>query len=978
MESPSKSVRFSFFIWRAAPDVPSVGYVVDAPGLALAPQADGSIAMVAADGATVGSIPHPYAVDSTPDALAGGGRYTDAVTLTLGADGRTVTATVDAAWLKTAVYPVYVDPTMAWTYNAGSSAYGDAHTASNYTNSNFANYARPDSPYYYEMWNGTDPSGTSGTSYDFLRWDLSAYTNVTVDSASLALYPYHQYYNAPATETTYVRRVAGPWTENGIKWSNQPVYGTPTATAACVEGSWCTWDVAAIAQGWLKGAYAGFSPDANNGFQVDTIGKNSTYWKRFISSENGGTTRPKLTMTYHVPTVTAAPKTAFSADRSFAWTYADSGSLAQTRFEVQLSTDGGTTWPAALDSGDTAGTAPTWTAPATMVLTDLAAYTWHVRVYNGTSWSAYSAVSAFTFDAWQRGQEDYLSEVPYDLGGGWNLGIGVHNGAATLSRSFFSIPSYGPPQAFELAYSSAGPADSVLGYGWSSNLTQYLSFENGLVIWHRADGGRVAFPAAGGTAYGGHFETLATGATFVITAKDQSTLTFGPQAQGGHLLSIANRFGKALTVAGWGTSSVTATDPSGRQTLLTIGTTQVTVRDSAMRTWTLTLDGTTHDLLSITEPDPDGAGPLPAAVSTFTYTGNALNKVARARRAADGTTATITWTLGYNTAGQVSSIGDPALGLRELDGINYTSGTTYSKNLGMATVNGHPVQVYAVTTYTLDARGRPTTIARPEGVTTTLAYADPLAWNATSSSTPSGGGTAISTWVYDAHGNVTTQVDPIDAGTSRITKTTYDSVTNDVQSVWEATGVANSATTPDQLVTTYGYTGGHLTSVDVNCTSTLDAMPVYASGCTGFGTHDASTNLVTTYGYNAHEQLETETDPAGRVTRHVYDAGSATGPGNETATIRNYLAGEASTADRNVTTTFTFDEGATPDAGLVTTQTDPDGGITSSAYNQLGELESETAVGDTSIPTLVTTTSHDQLGNVLTETDPIDASTVVS
>ena len=50
------------------------------------------------------------------------------------------------------------------------------------------------------MWNGTDPSGTSGTSYDFLRWDLTAYRYVTVDSASLALLPYQsvQIYQRPA------------------------------------------------------------------------------------------------------------------------------------------------------------------------------------------------------------------------------------------------------------------------------------------------------------------------------------------------------------------------------------------------------------------------------------------------------------------------------------------------------------------------------------------------------------------------------------------------------------------------------------------------------------------------------------------------------------------------------------------------------------------------------------------------------------
>jgi hypothetical protein len=143
----------SFFIWKVVPAVPAISYLVDAGDLTLVARADGSIGLVDPSGTTVARIPRPYAVDSTPDVFAGGGRFTDKVSLSLGADGRTVTVSVDPTWLKTAVYPVYLDPTTSWA-NAGSLSYGDAHIASNYPNTNYSNYVRPDSPYepYWVSW----------------------------------------------------------------------------------------------------------------------------------------------------------------------------------------------------------------------------------------------------------------------------------------------------------------------------------------------------------------------------------------------------------------------------------------------------------------------------------------------------------------------------------------------------------------------------------------------------------------------------------------------------------------------------------------------------------------------------------------------------------------------------------------------------------------------------------------------------------
>ncbi|MEI7744799.1 MAG: hypothetical protein WCK58_13750, partial [Chloroflexota bacterium] len=483
----------------------------------------------------------------------------------------------------------------------------------------------------------------------------------------------------------------------------------------------------------------------------------------------------------------------------------------------------------------------------------------------------------------------------------------------------------------------------------------------------------------------------AVGSTLVITATDQSTLAFGTEAQGGRLLAIGNRFGTTLALAGWGTTTVTATDASGRATTLHVDTPNSRVdwvQDSADRRWTLAYTGTgcSGDLCAITEPDPDGTGPLPAPATAFTYTAShQLLTVKRDRRAADGTSATITWTLGYDAAGRVDLVHDP-ISIRYPDRFEYGAGTvTYKKYLY---VSVQPIVYhYAVTTYTLDARGRPTVIAQPEGVTTTLGYTDPVIWNATSSSTPSDAGTATTTWDWDDHGNLLTESRPVDATTSVTTVSTYDAATNDLRTRTEADNDASTRT-----VTRYDYDpAGHLVSENRNCTSSGTTIPGQGQGgsCTGAGTQDASTNVITRYAYTTHDQLASEQDPRGFVTKHLYDT-----HGNETAVIANctssgpnppspfdtctavFDAGGSSLinagtrdASTNVLTLTAYDTATVAgNAGLPTSTTDAIGRSTSYTYNTLGEQLAETLPGDTSVPVQTTSTEYDQLGNVLRET----------
>ena len=382
----------SFFVLAVAPKDPTITFLVDAPGLTLvADKRSGSIGLVDGTGTRIGSFLKPYAVDSTPDEFTGGGRITSEVAYTLSTIGGlpALTVSVDPAWLASAVYPVYVDPTI---YNNGSTTYGDAHVNQGNPSLNYANYQRPDSPGYYEMWLGESPSDSTYYNEAYIKFDLSTIAGTTIDSANLEVRPYHQYYNAPTSTTTWLRRVTATWAENTIKWSNKPAVATGSVdTAACVEGQQCAFAITALVRGWLDGTYT------NHGIRLDENGNGPTYWKRLIASEQQTTTRPRLIVTNHIPVATPTTPAGWRNSRALTWSYSDAASHAQANYEFDV--DNNSDFSSLVyDGPSTAGAATSAAIPGTVALTSGTTYYWRVRVRDGTSWSAWAS-SSFQWDA---------------------------------------------------------------------------------------------------------------------------------------------------------------------------------------------------------------------------------------------------------------------------------------------------------------------------------------------------------------------------------------------------------------------------------------------------------------------------------------------------------------------------------------------------------------------------------------------------
>ena len=961
----------TFLVLAAVPTRPSWTFAVDLPqGARLLANDAGGVDILDAAGAIRMQIAAPWAVDSTPDEYTGSGRTTTALHYTLGELDGTPTLTVnldDPAWLASAVYPVYVDPSTT-IYNEGTNSNGDTFANKGNKSMNYANYQRPDSPYYHEMWLGESPSDSSYYNEAYINWATGVLEDLGIDSATVKIRPYHQYYNAPTTTRTWLRQVTSDWAQNTLTWNERPNVDRTTYIdrSDCVEGSDCSFDVTALVRKWADDTAADY------GIELDENDNGPTYWKRLIASEDGTNSKiPRLVVTYHTITTTA---TTPSLSPAITWTYADANSLAQTRYYVRIYSDAGMTQQV-LSTGYVSSSATAYSQPPGL-LSDLTTYYYEVRAGNDTGASPW-ATGSFTYDA-HVGDEAYYTRVPYDLGGDWSLDVGVHNGELRLSRDLFSIPSYGPGQVLALSYSSVrATATGRFGVGWSSNLTQHLTFNtpSGSTMWHRADGGRVAFPSAGGAAAAGHYETLAiAGSEATVTTRDQTRYVF-ESSGAGRLKRVENRFGKALTLV-WTTTSATATDASGRVTTLTINATdnRITgVTDSAGRSWAFgyTGSGVSSDLTCITDPA--------SKVTRLAYSDHDLASITRGSAANCSSGGDNTWSVAYSSGG-VSSITSPEVSHPDL--FTYGTGSTTWRQV----YDDASPPLYADTVYTLDTGRRGWVTSTEDAEEAVTARTFDANGNVLTETSPDDG-LVVVTYDYDSYGNVTREervlkrASETEAAVLAVTRYTYNA-TNDVLT---RTDADNDAAT--RTVTRYTYESGHLTSENRNCTTSGTTIPGEGQGgtCTGDGTRDASTNVITSYAYTANDQLAAEQDPRGYVTKHVYDT-----YGNETAVIANCTSsgttlpddewdectttgtadGGTHDAQTNVVTTTVYNQGTTAGkAGLPTSTTDALGRQTDYTYDVMGRPWTEALPGDTAIPALTRTTTYDLYGNVLTEVE---------
>ncbi len=210
----------------------------------------------------------------------------------------------------------------------------------------------------------------------------------------------------------------------------------------------------------------------------------------------------------------------------------------------------------------------------------------------------------------------------------------------------------------------------------------------------------------------------------------------------------------------------------------------------------------------------------------------------------------------------------------------------------------------------------------------------------------------ITTYVYDAKGNVTSHVDALNGTTAY----TYDANDNEL-TIRDANGLTTTRTfdaNNNQLTeanalghtTTYAYAPntrnvtkitdarGKVTDIGYAGNGNLLSLKDGAGNVTSLG-YDASGNLTslknhlnqeTKYVYDAKGRKTEETDPAGTKTTYTHDAN-----GNVlTTTTTRVVNGSGGPVSQTITTTRQVDAD-----GNVTLETDSAGGITRTTYNAL-------------------------------------------
>ncbi|MGH2967076.1 MAG: DNRLRE domain-containing protein, partial [Solirubrobacterales bacterium] len=617
-------------------------FAIDAPGLTLSLEADGAIVYRNADGQPVARMPAPYAVDSTPDEFLGSGRTTMNVSYSLGktADGTpTVTVSLDDPdWLAKAVYPVYVDPP-TYIYNAGTNTYGDSSVSQAWPTANYANYNRPDSPYYYEMWLGMDPTNSTNVNYDFVRFDLSSIGDVTIDSAIIEVDPYHQYYNAPTSTTTWMRQVTASWTESGVTWNNKPAVASGYVdTAACVEAVECAFTADTLVQGWVSGTIA------NYGVRFDENGNGGTYWKRLLASEQGGTSVPKVVVNFHVPTATIVSPTSWTNSRNVSWTYADASSDAQTDWSADVASDAAFTSILANGSWSGTGTATSSAIPAAVALTGGTTYYWRVKVKDGTSWSVYdsssfgwdtTAPTNVTFTAPSAQVEQTSTSYTF----AWTAGTDGQSGVAGYQR-VFQTAAIASADVCSTSWSNVtdhlvGAATSITESGvltagscWreavrtNDNAGNYAAWVYAAAVL--VDTSAPAAPAVTATGTGVH-QGAANGIVY-FKGGSATTLTLAADGTDNESGIASSTFGALSATTGWSptTASTVSGDPASKaysltsaavSTSLSVSSTNKAGTAGSGSAITITADATLPTI-SFTAPAAGG----PAFISSTAYT----------------------------------------------------------------------------------------------------------------------------------------------------------------------------------------------------------------------------------------------------------------------------------------------------------------------------------------------------------------------
>ena len=615
-------------------------------------------------------------------------------------------------------------------------------------------------------------------------------------------------------------------------------------------------------------------------------------------------------------------------------------------------------------------------------------------------------------------------------------GVNAAIGSYATSAKDLAVATVGPALELNRTYNSADQRVGLFGRGWTSTL-ETRAFEN--IITHdvvilQGDGRREFFSwnGTGYTPSPGYTSTLVnTGTGWTLTDLDGRVEAFRAD---GRLTSRTDADGQRqdITWNGSGQPTVVTDVTSGRALIL--GYTGGFV--SSASTTPVTSNGTTAPL-----------------TWNYAYTGNLLTKACDPRN--NNLTTGYCTTYGY-TGGVITSITDPNGHIDQA--VGYTKGTVAWEENGAGdrtTFVYTPSRTVSTnergfaTTTDFDSQYRATAVTDPAGGVTAYVYDTAgYRWTTTDANLN------VTTRTFDARGNVLSETN----GANETTYYTYDANNNLLTvrdgrstSATDNTYVVTStwdAARHNKLTETTPTTAQQPTGTTKSWTYTTGTEAAVGGGVMPSGLLRTAVNergFTTTYSYDSVGNLREVTDPAGLLTSYTYDqlgrrltqqvfaTGFASGvttsyvydglghvvtqddptasnavtgvvhrkrtvtvfdpAGNKTSVVESDIGGSA-TPDIARTTLYSYDAADRP-----WTVTNPEGGVTTNAYDVAGNLIQVTdprnvvrvtEFNSRNLPTKVTanavayhegaTTAHDVIesqtgydagGRVTTQTDPL-------
>ena len=384
--------------------------------------------------------------------------------------------------------------------------------------------------------------------------------------------------------------------------------------------------------------------------------------------------------------------------------------------------------------------------------------------------------------------------------------VNTATGAYSDTVTDASLQGPGVAFAFTRAYTSLDTASGPLGPGWTDPYQASLSFGSGTATFTTGDGQQTQFTKNANGSYTGGPGVYATLAAvsggYQVVAPGGTHYTFNTAGQ---LTAETDRSGTGLTLTYTGSQVTSVKDASGRKVTLAYNASGL--------------------LASLTMPNTTTVG--------YSYTSGLLTSVA-------GLGGGVT-RYGYNSAGQLTTITDP-------DG-HLVLTNTYSSSTGRITsqVNGDG----KTTTFAWNAATQTATTTDPDGGIWTDVYNANVLLQQTD---PDGGTTYYG---YDNNLELTQVTDP----DGNVTSMTYN-----------AAGDMLTRTAPAPLYTTQSWTYNSMNEV-LTATDGRGGTATNAYNTTGLLTSSTDpAGKATSYTYYPDGQTDTVTDPDNHVTSYTYDS----------------------------------------------------------------------------------------------------------